>query len=287
MEEITIRLMTRQDFPFIDSLRSLAGWNQTLQDWQRMLDSQPDGCYLACIQDLPVATLTTTCFQDRLAWIGMVLTHPDFRRRGIAGKLMEHALQFLQNRQITCVKLDATPQGKPLYEQLGFHQEYNLHRWKASAWIPLPHGEFSGSVRTPSQEDWDQILMLDGEAFDTSRRDFLQMLSRQSEKTLVVSDKHNAVRGFGMIRPGMIADYLGPLMARSPDAIPPLVSALTENKTGRPIFWDIPDFQTETISLAQQHGLQPLRELMRMYWKSNPLPGNPNLLFGISDPATG
>ena len=76
-----VRLMTRADVPFADSLRALAGWNQTVDDWKCFLALEPDGCFLAEWNGAPVGTATTTVYGPELAWIGMALVHPDFRRR--------------------------------------------------------------------------------------------------------------------------------------------------------------------------------------------------------------
>jgi len=44
---------------------------------------------------------------------------------------MECALAFLDNQSVTSVRLDATPLGQPLYEQLGFVRDRQIgkHRW--------------------------------------------------------------------------------------------------------------------------------------------------------------
>ena len=78
-----LRLMSESDLSFADSLRAGAGWNQTPQDWQRLLALEPEGCFVAQWNDLLAGTVTTTRFGTKLAWIGMLLVHPQFRRRGI------------------------------------------------------------------------------------------------------------------------------------------------------------------------------------------------------------
>ncbi|MCB1202766.1 MAG: GNAT family N-acetyltransferase, partial [Verrucomicrobiae bacterium] len=57
----------------------------------------------------PAGTATTTSYASDLAWIGMVLVHPDFRRQGIGTALLERAIRHLrEERRVTCVRLDAT-----------------------------------------------------------------------------------------------------------------------------------------------------------------------------------
>ena len=68
---IAIRLMTTRDVPLGMRLKEQAGWNQTEADWRRFLHLEPDGCFVAELDGVPVAT-TTTCVFGTTAWIAMV-----------------------------------------------------------------------------------------------------------------------------------------------------------------------------------------------------------------------
>ena len=50
-------------------------------------------------------------------------------RRAEAIALLERAVRHLDERRVPSVKLDATPQGRPLYERMGFETEYEIERW--------------------------------------------------------------------------------------------------------------------------------------------------------------
>jgi GNAT superfamily N-acetyltransferase len=49
-----------------------------------------------------------------------VFTEPEFRRRGLARRLMETVLAWCQANQIDLVVLHASTDGRPLYESMGF-----------------------------------------------------------------------------------------------------------------------------------------------------------------------
>ena len=57
----------------------------------------------------------------------MMLVHPDVRRQGIATKLMQHVIEWLQNRAVQCIKLDATPAGAKVYF-VGLHDGSVVHQ---------------------------------------------------------------------------------------------------------------------------------------------------------------
>ena len=56
-----------------------------------------------------------------------VYTEPDFRRRGLARKLTEAAMQWCRSEGIDYVILHASDEGRPLYESLGFRGTNEMH----------------------------------------------------------------------------------------------------------------------------------------------------------------
>src|ERR1700694_4643986 len=109
-------------------LKEAAGWNQTPGDWRNVMTLAPDGCFGMDCDGALRATATAVCYGRELAWIGMVLTDPAFRGRGLARNLMEHALDYLRGRGVGWVKLDATDMGHVLYERLGVRGGSGIER---------------------------------------------------------------------------------------------------------------------------------------------------------------
>ena len=66
------------------SLSTASGWNQTADDWRLLLELDSEGCLAVECDGLLAATTTLVCYGRQLGWIGMVLTRPEFRRRGVS-----------------------------------------------------------------------------------------------------------------------------------------------------------------------------------------------------------
>lgn len=111
------------------ALKEEAGWNQTEEDWLKLFESAPHGCFGIEIDGVLRATTTAVCYGTELAWIGMVLTATSFRRQGLAAALMQHAIEYSERRAVDWIKLDATAMGQPLYRRLGFADECAVERW--------------------------------------------------------------------------------------------------------------------------------------------------------------
>src|SRR6266545_2784623 len=204
-----MRTLVEDDIPGAMRLKEAAHWNQTGEDWRNVLRLSPAGCFGIDCEGRLAATATNVCYGDRLAWIGMVLTHPDFRGRGLARRLMERSLEWLEARPVEWIKLDATDMGRPLYAKLGFQDECAIERWAR------PPGGAVPPLHLPAAqlETW---ASLDRSAFGADRAGLLRVLA--AGETAEV-----AGGGYGMGRPGANAAYFGPCVARSADAARALV----------------------------------------------------------------
>jgi predicted GNAT family N-acyltransferase len=113
-----MRLLRQQDIVVAAQLSAEAGWNQTPDDWRMLLQLNPENCFGIDADGQLVSTATLTCYGVQLAWIGMVLTSRNYRRRGFARSLLLRAIQRADELGVESLKLDATDQGQPLYESL-------------------------------------------------------------------------------------------------------------------------------------------------------------------------
>jgi GNAT superfamily N-acetyltransferase len=279
--------MTQGDVAAADDLRRFAGWNQTPDDWREMIRMQPDGCFVVEANGLILGTVTTIQYACTLAWIGMMLVHPDHRRRGIGRALMVQALEHLRSCHIRCIRLDATPAGYPLYEQLGFVPEWPLARWERPADFPgLPARSVGANVREFCDSDWIEVIDLDARAFMLARSELLYSLARRARKRVVSLEK-GRLSGFGFLRPGARCDYIGPLICSDPQAAADLANVLLMSAAKRPVFWDIPEHNLAGTSLAERLGFTRVRPLTRMRLGTSTAKSDVQTVYGIADPAVG
>ena len=196
---IEIRLLFESDIPAALQLKEAAGWNQTEKDWQRLLSLEPNGCFAALKEGRLVGTTTTTTYGNDLGWIGMVLVDPQERRQGIATRLMNVAIDYLQDKVAT-VKLDATALGQPLYERLGFEVESVLERWIGTSNGP-------DAVAPKGDEGISDLLALDQIAFAADRSELVKKLIDDAcVQPVLVRDADETLSGYARAGRGANAD---------------------------------------------------------------------------------
>jgi predicted N-acetyltransferase YhbS len=280
----SLRRLCAEDLAAADQLRADLGWNQTILDWQRLLTLSPEGSFAAEQNARIIGTCTTVTYGNALAWIGMMMVHPESRGQGIGNALLQHAVDHLRQLGVGCIKLDATPMGKPLYARTGFVPEWTLTRWEHQG---SPSGVESkpGLLHPPAEKDWPAILALDTQACGVYRGPLLRSLAADSQRVLIY-ESEGSILGFGMLRRGARADYFGPMVAH-PGIGEPLARCLLSGHDDQPIHWDIPDLNQPASDLARRLGFAFLRPLTRMYLESNLVPSDPFCQWAIADPATG
>lgn len=128
----------------------------------------------------------------------MVIVDPQYRGKGIGTTLLERAIRYLESLSVPAIKLDATPQGKPLYEQFGFVSEYHIERWMLKR-------ECGRQAPDKVAEEIEDALQLDREVFGADRRALLLRSPRRRRRSRMVRGVTTSTD-----RPDLVCAVLGP-----------------------------------------------------------------------------
>ncbi|MEO6906388.1 MAG: GNAT family N-acetyltransferase, partial [Abditibacteriaceae bacterium] len=281
---IAVRNLTMDDLDAAMRLKTLAGWNQTEDDWRFILKNHNTDYFAAVHNGKVVGTAGAIRFGDTLAWIGMVLVDPEFRRMGIARKLLQEVLDNLQ--ECSSVKLDATALGLELYEQNGFVREYSLQRLihpHLPIIDPLPDGE----VFPMNDEKFSEALVLDRQIFGADRSMLLRFLWGNSPDAAYCVRNQNGVSGFCFGRSGTNFYQIGPVAAENFDDARVLISHAMHPLAGQAVGLDVPESQSELIEWLQKLGFVTQRSFVRMARGEQSALGVPEAQFAITGPEFG
>jgi ribosomal protein S18 acetylase RimI-like enzyme len=241
------RRLTIGDLDHALQLCREARWNQTKDDWRILLELAPDGCLAIEVDGNLAATTTILCHGSRLAWVGMVLTKKEFQERGFARRLLSEVLTLAEKKKIDTVKLDATDQGKRLYEKAGFRAEQPVERWlRAGVDSEIP----ATNVATG---EWHRS---DREVFGADRSGLLKKLG---ERNAVWTSGDSFLLG----RSGAETGYLGPCVSDDPHSARLLIERFVQS-TKSAISWDLLPQNQNAVAIAKDLGFVPQRRLTRM-----------------------
>ena len=281
---VVVRPMTENDFADGMRLCHSAGWNQCVEDWAFFYRGNPSGCFVAQHNGKTVGTVTTMCYDGGTGWIAMVLVEPVMRHRGIGTTLLMTAIDALA--ACTCIKLDATPAGKGVYQKLGFEEEYRLSRMinrNVQAIAPVA----SVPVRPMEESDVKRVTQLDTEAFGIARPAVVEEFLQRAPEYAQVSELHGRITGFCLGRRGTQFEQIGPVVARDGRTARALVETVLRTLEGRGALIDVPQQDTAWMAWLRSLGFEEQRSFTRMYRGENTQPPPHPLLYASSGPELG
>ncbi|MEH0420122.1 GNAT family N-acetyltransferase [Streptomyces sp. B21-083] len=268
--DLPIRRLTRRDLIACADLSEDRGWPREEHKWSLLLtagkgygiDDPGGGLVAAC-----VVTEYGPYGDPELGAIGMVLVAEGYARRGVGRRLMRYVVAAMGTTPLT---LHATPNGRPLYEELGF---------KVTGGAEMVRGRFTPNgpepetgTRAATAEDLAEIIRLDEEVFGTDRTPMITRLPAFSDQ-LRVAEENGRIIGYAAAWPNMDTHVVGPLIARDPETAKALLASLAA-RTDRPLRTDIDLRHGELLAWVKERGLAPVGHNAVMTYGIHELPGD-------------
>ena len=238
-EPFALDTLTAADTHACWQLSQALRWPHREADWQQFISwAKAHGAALAVRADGQLIGCG-------LAWqwgheqgsIGMVIVDNAWQRRGIGKRLFKGLLQALDGRD---VMLQATAQGRPLYESLGFAaigqaRQFHGHWQPPVEAAPTVSPATDERTRLLQQQDLPALLAYDQRERGLARPALLQALLAQmdaDERCAVSVDEQGHLCGYGILRRFGRGWVVGPLLADGADRAVALVKRLTQERTG-------------------------------------------------------
>ena len=264
-EPFALDILTAADTHACWQLSQALRWPHREADWQQFITwANAHGAALAVRADgrLIGCGLAWQWGQEQGS-IGMVIVDAAWQRRGIGKRLFKSLLQALEGRD---VMLQATAQGRPLYESLGFSaighaRQFHGHWQPPTEAVPTVSLAADERTRLLQPQDVPALLAYDQRERGLVRPALLQALLAQmdaDEHCAVSMDAHGRLCGYGILRRFGRGWVVGPLLADGADRAVALVKRLTQERTGDFIRIDLaahtrafPDSQAQAHAQAQ------------------------------------
>jgi len=226
-----------------------ARWNQNEADWRFFL--RTGSVFGVRDKDQLVATAALLPYSSGNAWISMVLVTANWRRRGIATRLVDTCLTKATKLGLT-TWLDATPDGANVYGPLGFTPTLQLRRLRRE------NPEETRATTALSTCSLDEFTARDRGAMGFERNLLLAEFAERSNTRILSNGDAMA-----LVRDGRIARHIGPLFAETPQRALVLVDAIVHSEPG-PWLLDAVNSQAEFLTGLTSSGWTIERPFQRM-----------------------
>jgi predicted GNAT family acetyltransferase len=253
-------------------LTALEAWGYTREDFRRLLDLSPDGCFAAERDGRVVGVLTTTSY-DGLAFLGAVIVAPELRGKGVGKQMMDATLAHLRATGVRTVRLNAYLNAIPFYERLGFHAEYEVVRWHGPAAV----GANVRGVRPIRKGDLRGLARMDAAYFGANRSALLTRLATEFPGTFLVAKRGRRLQGFIVGSPSEKTCEIGPWVVEpTADGIAEdLYHALLEAADSSEVAFSGPSRNAALLEFVRKAGFKEVFRALRMWWGTDAFSGNP------------
>jgi len=256
-DRFEVRLATRDEVDWALAMAASEGWNPGLDDAECFAATDPEGLWVGLVGDEPIACLSAVRYPPSFAFLGLHIVRHEYRARGY-GRLLWHAVlpRFAGWR----LGLEAAPDLQPAYCRSGF-----VEAWRNVRYRGVAQGRPSRQAVPLGTVSLDAIFAYDDAVFPVPRHDFLETWLDQYDATALGMLGGDRLTGYGVVRPSLHGQRIGPLFADSPAIAEELYFALAAAVHGQEISLDAPAANAPASALAAHAGLAPVSETVRMY----------------------
>lgn len=255
---LDISIMSDADIAFAHDLTEIEDWGYLRDDIKRLMVWEPEGCFIGRLDGKRVGMITTTTYED-YAFLGSLIVDKPHRGKGIGGKLMEHAIEYLESKAIRLTELDGVLPAAQFYRSMDFKDKYLSLR------MTRPASESMSDLQPCPPGLQQEIISFDRNLFGMNRERMIKHYFESLPEGIFVL-KNDEIRAYAMVRPrsdGTTA--IGPFVSKSfPDA-EKLLNSIIGKFGNRPLSIGVPAVNQEAVELAVKNGFLYGQPSLRMY----------------------
>jgi GNAT superfamily N-acetyltransferase len=251
------------------------------REWWRFVVTNPGCIPLVAEDDGGIVATGVGTVHGSVGWVGTIYTVPERRRQGLGLAISEAVCDALTAAGCRTQVLVATPEGRGVYEKLGFEEATAYRVFGRDGTGPTATGEGRGvddgapAVRDLNAADVEAVLALDRAATGEDRERTLRACF-ESDTGLVVRHADGRLGGFLVHAPWHGAAVIAP---DPDDALALLHARLVRAGPGHPVRAGILEGNEAGRRVLEADGWTELRRIVRMQ-RGEPLHWRPTSIWG-------
>jgi ribosomal protein S18 acetylase RimI-like enzyme len=204
---------TLDDLHAIASLPESVGWGVAPWALRAVIGQSNALCLVTVDGGGTMAGVGSGIVYGPLGFIGNMIVAEAHRRRGVGSAILEAVTRFLETACCTRLELNATSEGRRLYERHGFTSRGRSATARISRDADLAP-DLAVAVRRAESADLDAIVAYDRPRFGGDRRVLLELLVNAPEVTTLLARTGDEIGGYACVRSD--ESRIGPMLAETP-----------------------------------------------------------------------
>jgi ribosomal protein S18 acetylase RimI-like enzyme len=285
MESLFIRTLTQADLKFAYELDVIERWNDTEGDLLRMLEYEPEGCFIAEVEEKPAGHVFSVSY-GKLGWIGLLIVKAEYRRKGIATRLMNAATDYLSQHGVQTIRLEAATKISELYRELGFIDEYNSLRFSKT--VEKPDRRMKDGSKQIKKEDIKEIAAFDRKYFGADRTRILSRLFAENPQLCFANSDGTGIDGYITCRRAKNGYSIGPFVC-NPENVQTaedLLQTCVNHLRNTTLYVGVPETNKNAVDLLARYAFTRYSRSIRMRLGQR-IDENVQGIFAIGGPMKG
>ncbi len=257
--EQKINTMTVDELETVLDWAADEGWNPGQADAEAFHAADPQGFFMTRIDGSPVAAISVINHDAENAFLGLYISRPEWRGKGVGLQTWKHALGHAGPRS---VGLDGVPAQEQNYRMSGFVRTGSslrfVGRWPSCS---------NAAIRPVAADNTSSLIALDARANGFARPRFLtawlsHVPLRRDSRVLA---KEGEIHGFATWRACREGTKIGPVIAPDTASAIDLIADIAAVRPEGPLIIDVPEANRSLRRELESAGFEVPFVTARMY----------------------
>ena len=252
--------MSAEDFSYATQLSNTADWNMSNEDFQLMVNLEPEGCFVA-YQGSERLGIATCISYGKLGWFGNLIVAEPHRGKGVGAFLVKHALEYLRGNGVETVGLYAVSNLVGFYRKFGFRKDIEftvLHKQSPTAASKV-------KLTRAKEQDVSALMALDVECFGADRRKLLNAIISKEGNLCYCLPNNGEIKGYVTAKVYAEMAEVGPLICKDDGSAKMLLEAVMDRLQGLYVTICLPKKEISLINFLSGLGFEEDFSVPRMF----------------------
>jgi GNAT superfamily N-acetyltransferase len=265
-----VRNMTLEGFPFAVQITDQMGWGLAKEDFEFMIELEPQGAFILLDGSEKIGIATTVSF-GKIGWFGNLVVSEKRRKEGAGSLLVKHAIKYLRSKNVETVGLYAYMERIPFYERLGFQFDSEFTVLKGTALS----SQVKPNLKRVEKQDVSKIIDYDSSCFGASRRKLLEPILSDPDNLCYMHVEDGQISGYAVAKVYRGVAELGPSMCQKGrgDVAINLLRTILRKLKGREVSMCVAEKENSIVNMLKESEFSESFHVARMFL-GRPVGGN-------------